>query len=297
VITPKPDFGTQTRFVSQETPFQRLVFPANGTEGSQLPILFAKIPARFQLLDDQPDHTVVLDRYLNLKWLTTVRKHVSYEQALAYGREVSEHTGDVWRLPSVNELTTLLTSTRGERKYMDEAIFPTGRWFWSSTRQGNTVFYVDFNYMHGSVGSENLSGQLPFFRLKTAMLVSRGDQAGAASEEQGVKPSIKADHAPGVSQEDRQALIDVLIRLPGLASERSRQSILYTAGLESLQPQIDLSGPSVVAVPALLHYLENFGTLSGYGPALSLVLKALLIQTGEENRLFIQSFLQKYQLS
>ena len=34
VITPKPDFGTQTRFVSQETPFQRLALPAAEGEAS-----------------------------------------------------------------------------------------------------------------------------------------------------------------------------------------------------------------------------------------------------------------------
>ena len=45
----------------------------------------------------------MLDTYLNLKWLTTVRKRVSYEQAIAYGKEISQRTGVVWRLPLVGE--------------------------------------------------------------------------------------------------------------------------------------------------------------------------------------------------
>ena len=103
---------------------------------------------------------------------------------------------------------------------MDETVFPTGRWFWSGTRQGETVFYIDFNYMHGSVGSENLSRQLPDVRLKTALLVSRADHGDVVPDVQGVEPSAKTDQVPEINPDDRKRLVDLLITLPILARRR-----------------------------------------------------------------------------
>ncbi|MBE0680486.1 MAG: TIR domain-containing protein [Anaerolineales bacterium] len=165
IITEKPEFGEHIQFVSKENPINRL-----SSNSKDLPILFAKIPNRFKLILRQDEDSVVEDRYLNLRWWTAARKNVSYDKALIFAQEVSDKEKELWRIPTINELATLATPTRGERKYMDEKVFPIGRWFWSSTCQGNEAFYIDFSNLRGAIGMDGILDNP--LRRKSALLVS-----------------------------------------------------------------------------------------------------------------------------
>ncbi len=64
---------------------------------------------------------------------------------------------------------------------MDEIVFPLGRWFWTATCHENSLVYVDFNYLFGAVGREDLlPGEVcPDIRRKSVILISGGIDEGA----------------------------------------------------------------------------------------------------------------------
>ncbi len=179
ILIPAPKYGTQVLFVSKDTPFHR--FSQLVADSQSLPTLYVKYPNRFSLVDRADQNPVVFDDYLKLFWWINVQKHTTYEEALAWAETISQQENEDWRLPTVKEMITLVTYRRGNRKYMDEIVFPTGRWFWTGTIAQNKAFYVDCNYyMPDSVGLEALVAeeQFPKVRKKTALLVSeRKDRA------------------------------------------------------------------------------------------------------------------------
>lgn len=176
ILTKRPEYGQRTRFLSKGNPMQRLGGRDDEADVTPLPILYEKVLDRFRPLSTSSWATVVYDRYLHVRWWTRAKKGASYEDALAFARDISLQERETWRLPTVEELLTLMTRVRGSRKYMDEIVFPGGRWFWTSTHPGNKVFFVDFNYVQGAVGQEDLvPGQdLPSYRKKSVLLVSDG---------------------------------------------------------------------------------------------------------------------------
>jgi hypothetical protein len=177
VLPPVLKYGVNTRFVSGDTPLQRLMINETATE-LELPILYTTFINRFELQPRNDDKRVVRDNLLNLYWWTDVNKHTTYEEALAWAEEISELDGRDWRLPTVDELVTIITAQRGTRKYMDEVVFHTGRWFWTGTRKHDSIYYVDFNYMPDAVRLEHLlpENEFPTIRKKSAILVSSVDQ-------------------------------------------------------------------------------------------------------------------------
>ena len=179
VISEKPKFGEHIWFASSNNPIQRFFYQSDEIRESDFPIIFTKIPDRFTPVTQNGKSPIVFDRYLNLKWWTEARKHVTLEESQAFAQEISEAQQEEWRLPTVNEMVTLITRIRGKRKYMDEIVFPLGRWFWTATRYGRSLVYVDFNYLYGAVGREDLlPGEIcPDIRKKSVILVSgRSDE-------------------------------------------------------------------------------------------------------------------------
>ncbi|HET6446902.1 MAG TPA: DUF1566 domain-containing protein, partial [candidate division Zixibacteria bacterium] len=169
VLPKPPEFGERNWFASYENPIHRF-----SSETGNLPVLYIRVPNRFKPLLRQDEYVVVYDRYLGLKWWTLAKKNTSYVEALAYAQEISSREKENWRLPTVNEMITLMTRTRGTRKYMDEKVFPLGRWFWTSTREDDEIFYVDFNYLNSAVDKEQASpsGDVPAIRKKSVILVT-----------------------------------------------------------------------------------------------------------------------------
>jgi hypothetical protein len=177
-ITGKPTYGEQVWFVSRDTPITRLFSqPENGS--NNFPVLFEKLLDRFELVEEGDDYAIVKDNYLNLHWWTLGIKKTSYNEALEYAEKISGQRNEHWRLPTIEEMVTLLTRNRVNRKYMDEVIFPKGRWFWTASQTADLLYYIDYNYLQGSVNREKLSncvGEIQAYSKKTVMLVSDLDK-------------------------------------------------------------------------------------------------------------------------
>jgi len=174
VLTEKPTYGVQTRFVSKDTPIQRLMATRDEIDRPEYPILYVKIVNRFRPLPRGDANSVIYDQYLKLRWWNTTKKYTTFEEAIEYAQEISVQEHEEWRLPTINELMTLITRKRGERKYMDELVFPVGRWFWTKTVDEDQVFYVDFNYPALDKEDMGLAKNLPLKR-KSVLLVAKGD--------------------------------------------------------------------------------------------------------------------------
>jgi hypothetical protein len=174
IVAEKPQYGEQTWFSSRDNPIQRFFPQERRLHEYELPILFEKLPNRFRLLSQDEDCLIVHDDYLQAKWWTLGIKRTSYDEALSYAQEVSQQRNQNWRLPTIEEMATLITRSRKNRKYMDEKVFPRGRWFWTSSRIGSDIYYIDFNYMQGSIHREDISiykEEFPMLRKKSVILI------------------------------------------------------------------------------------------------------------------------------
>jgi nucleoside 2-deoxyribosyltransferase len=177
LLTEIPVYGKQTRFVSKENPAERFLTGEDSQDHRGLPILYTRVVNRFEPrpCKSRPDNTAaVFDHYLKIKWWTFAQKNSSFTESEAFASRVSKDEAETWRLPTVQELITLITYRRGNRKYMDETVFPRGRWFWASRiPDDHNHWFVDFNYSKGSVGKEMISetGTMPSFRKKSVLLV------------------------------------------------------------------------------------------------------------------------------
>ena len=167
VLTPKLYYGERVYFISQETPITRFSM-TKPFFSKETPILFTKVVNRF----DYKKQEVYYDNYLKIKWYTKVLKKTNFEQANNYAKEVTAQKGETWRLPNIDELKTLITRQRGARKYMDEKIFHTGRWFWSGTIDQKNVYYIDYNYPKIGIEHPPTGENLNPTQKKSTILVS-----------------------------------------------------------------------------------------------------------------------------
>jgi hypothetical protein len=169
VISSNQGIGSRATFASKLNRIEEFM-----TEGQGLPqrsIMYERLPGRFQAAPAMGNSGgLASDSYLKLIWWTDAFKYQTFEDALTRAGEVTEETGHNWRLPSANELITLIPRSRGLRKFMDEAVFPRGRWFWSSTCLGDSVAFVDYNYP--VVGMEPRTASLAQHRRKSVLLVT-----------------------------------------------------------------------------------------------------------------------------
>src|SRR4051794_23217813 len=97
---------------------------------------------------------------------------------------------------------------------------------------------------------------------------------------------------------DRSALIRLLAAQPILQTYRGRRQILEMAGLQAVIPQIDLEGPTLVAVGELIQVLEAYGRLSYDHEALGLFLNTMKETIGEADstQSLIDELLARYDL-
>ncbi len=160
VLSRRPAFGEFTHFVSKHNPVEWLF--RHDPDAVTPPLLYTRYPDRFSRTEDQSSE--VQDKYLEKTWFTEAEKGLTYPAA----ENLAAQNPD-WRLPKISELMTLVSHSRGSRKYMDEIVFPTGRWFWSSSQVADQVYFLDFNYPHIDLCSK--SGDLDRFSRKTALLI------------------------------------------------------------------------------------------------------------------------------
>jgi V8-like Glu-specific endopeptidase len=99
-----------------------------------------------------------------------------------------------------------------------------------------------------------------------------------------------------LSAEDRTELLEILVHLPILQSERGREAILESANLQQLRPQLDLSGEPVVAVPLMIKAFCSFGRLTYEHEALGRFLSALRDYVGLKERKILENSIAKYNL-
>ena len=109
------------------------------------------------------NETEVLDTQTGLIWQKYFTENLTYNQALEYADRESRETGLPWRVPTVDELASLV-----DRDRMTPASgFPNmpETWFWSSSPyvgDANYAWYVDFydGYVYFNYRSLNLAVRL-----------------------------------------------------------------------------------------------------------------------------------------
>jgi hypothetical protein len=88
----------------------------------------------------------VIDTQTNLIWMKYVKECLTFEKALEYAECISKETGLDWRIPAIDELSSLV-----DRSRIDPASsFPDmpSDWFWSSTPyvgSANLVWGINFS--------------------------------------------------------------------------------------------------------------------------------------------------------
>ncbi len=87
----------------------------------------------------------IRDTQTGLIWQRSYKSNLSFDEALEYATELSNETGLKWRVPSIEELHTLVDRSRS----FPASYFPcvSSNAFWSSSPYvGDTNFawYVDF---------------------------------------------------------------------------------------------------------------------------------------------------------
>lgn len=99
-----------------------------------------------------------------------------------------------------------------------------------------------------------------------------------------------------LSAKDSQNLLKILRTTPILANERGREAVLINASLEDVRHQIDLSGPSAVTIPIMVHILRSYGRLTYEHEALGRFLNAMLDFVGLEEQEILEEIISTYQL-
>jgi len=92
---------------------------------------------------EKTDHNTVIDHITGLEWQADATEPITWQEAMAYASGL----GDGWRLPSVEELTTLI----GYNRSNPATGFPDhpSAWFWSSSILANyprSAWLVSFSY-------------------------------------------------------------------------------------------------------------------------------------------------------
>ncbi len=115
----------------------------------------------------------IIDNQTGLIWQRDVQNNLTYEQALELAERVALETGLAWRVPTVEELSSLLDRTRS----FPASAFPDmpSDWFWSSTPDVGTADYAwSVDFKSGYVINDCLERQYAVRLVRTC-----GDQNAA----------------------------------------------------------------------------------------------------------------------
>lgn len=96
--------------------------------------------------------TEIFDCQTNMVWQRSYKTNLTFNEALEYATQLSKETGLEWRVPTIEELSSLLDRTRR----VPASSFPNmpAIAFWSSLPYvGNTYLAWYVNFDDGNVGS------------------------------------------------------------------------------------------------------------------------------------------------
>ena len=88
-------------------------------------------------------------------------------------------------------------------------------------------------------------------------------------------------------------ILDFLINIPVLHTEKGRRALLLSAGLKELKSNIDCSGTVKVFVSLLIEQLDSYGVLLNGEDALISFLKEIESEVGLNNKETLQSFRER----
>jgi hypothetical protein len=110
------------------------------------------------------DDNEVLDRQTGLIWQRAIAEIVTYEETHEYAERVVRETGRAWRVPTIDELASLVD--RGRCRPASEFPGMTSTLFWSSSPY---VGYTDFGWYvsfgNGEIGISNPADRFGSVRL------------------------------------------------------------------------------------------------------------------------------------
>jgi hypothetical protein len=99
-----------------------------------------------------------------------------------------------------------------------------------------------------------------------------------------------------LTPQERQQLLEILTRVPELASPESRHGVLELAGLGALARHINLNGSVFVAVSQIVTYLSKYGRLTREEEALGLFLNAIKSLSGIEQQEFLEKLIRRHSM-
>jgi hypothetical protein len=145
-------------------------------------------------------------------------------------------------------------------------------------------------------GIINLGGEQTLNGPVNIDMRSQADSGSQTKNSEPVDPSLGGGAVVSLLPEEKSALLKFLIPLPMLKNEESRESVLISAELQSLIPQLNLAGPSAVVVPVMLNFIQQFGRVSYDQIALGRFLSTLTNYVGLEESDFLTGLIAKYNL-
>jgi len=134
---------------------------ANESHAAQATPASARIANRYERSADGEE---VIDHQTGLIWRRAVEPgKFEWDEAQAHAKRIALRTGLPWRVPTIDELKTLIDEKRkkrNDRPVIDTDFFPerATEWFWSSSPYvGNAGYAGDVNFSNGVVGYSNRS--------------------------------------------------------------------------------------------------------------------------------------------
>jgi V8-like Glu-specific endopeptidase len=95
---------------------------------------------------------------------------------------------------------------------------------------------------------------------------------------------------------DNQELILMLEQQDAMADAESRRAVLRLAGLQTLLPQINLSGAPFIATSSIVGFLASYGRITYENEALGQFLNTMKLRVGAEQQALIDRLLLRYQM-
>jgi hypothetical protein len=101
----------------------------------------------------------IVDTQTGLIWQRSYKTDLTFDEALEYSTQLSKETGLEWRIPTIEELSSLIDRSRANPATEFPDMPPI--WFWSSTSLDvrPDVFTWHINYAYGFSANMHFNGR------------------------------------------------------------------------------------------------------------------------------------------